>query len=195
MELGTNETSTGMPPVDYYGACVYKYPEAGDFYIFLAQPFWHWKDRPEQDKWGYSPDPKNLDRRVIRLGPSTMDVRLGYSRDGKAFRRAVGRGACLGTGPEGRCDSRRVGGMPTPSGGGARIVWRTRAEGAAAVVIYDVAGRAVRILASAAVPEGIWASIPWDGRDDQGRPVAPGIYFFRFGARGETGGGRLAVVR
>jgi len=114
VDLATHRTSTGMPPVDYYGACVYKYPEAGDFYIFLAQPFWHWKDRPEKDKWGYSPDPKNLDKRVVRLAPSTMDVRLGYSRDGKAFKRALDRGAFLGTGPEGRFDSRMVWAMPNP---------------------------------------------------------------------------------
>lgn len=114
VDLATHTTSTGMPPVDYYGACVYKYPEAGDFYIFLAQPFWHWKDRPEEEKWGYSPDPKNLDKRAVRLAPSTMDVRLGYSRDGKVFERAVDRGPFLGTGPEGRFDSRMVWAMPNP---------------------------------------------------------------------------------
>lgn len=113
-DLARYQTSVGKPPVDCYGACVFKVPDAGDFYIILAQHFWHWQDRPEKEKWGFSPDPQNLDRRVIHLGPATIDARLGYSRDGIEFLRAPDRGPFLGVGPDGRFDSRGVWILPNP---------------------------------------------------------------------------------
>jgi flagellar hook assembly protein FlgD len=42
--------------------------------------------------------------------------------------------------------------------------------------VYDVRGRAVRALASGHFAAGP-SDVSWDGRDDAGRPVAPGIYF------------------
>ena len=107
-------TSTGMPPIDYYGAEVYKYPDAGDLYIILAEAFWHWKNRPEEEKWGFSPDPKSMTKKIERLAPSTMDVRLGYSLDGKLFHRAVDRGPFISLGPDGRFDSKWVWALPNP---------------------------------------------------------------------------------
>lgn len=114
VDLALARTSTGMPPVDCYGACVFRYPGAGDFYIFLVQNFWHWRDRPAAEKWGYSPDPANLQRRVIRLAPAVIDARLGYGRDGVSFRRAVDRGPFIGVGPAGRFDSRGAWVLPDP---------------------------------------------------------------------------------
>ena len=120
-DLGIHATSTGMPPIDYYGAEVYKYPEAGDLYICLAEAFWHFKDRPEEDKWGFSPDPKQLAKKVERLAPSTMDVRLGYSTDGKTFHRTVDRGPFISLGPDGRFDSKMVWALPNPVAMGDEI--------------------------------------------------------------------------
>ncbi len=97
IDLATHETSTGQPPVDYYGADVFRYDEADDVYVMLAQAFWHWYKVKASD----------------RLGPSTFDVRLAVSRDGKSFRR-VSRRAFMGVGPAGRFDSRYVWAMPHP---------------------------------------------------------------------------------
>ena len=58
------------------GRAVSKYPEADDLYLCLAEAFWHFKDRPESERWGFSPDPATLNRTVERLAPSTMDVYL-----------------------------------------------------------------------------------------------------------------------
>ena len=113
-DLATYRTSTGAPPIDYYGAAVYKYPDADDLYICLAEAFWHFKDRPEPERWGHSPDPATLSRKVERLAPSTMDVYLGYSRDGKVFRRPADRRPFLSLGPDGRFDSKRVWALPDP---------------------------------------------------------------------------------
>ena len=97
VDLSTYQTSNGQPPVDYYGADVFRYDEAEDVYVMLAQAYWHWQKRPEQ-----------------AAGPATFDVRLALSRDGKSFQRAGDRKAFLPTGPDGRFDSRMVWVMPDP---------------------------------------------------------------------------------
>lgn len=113
-DLDCRETSTGQPPVDYYGAGVYKYPGSKDLYVMFAQAFWHWFDRSPDEKWGYSPDPAAMSKKVVHLGPSTMDVQLGYSIDGKTFQRAPERRPFLNTGPAGRFDSKRAWVLPNP---------------------------------------------------------------------------------
>jgi hypothetical protein len=66
---------------------------------------------------------------------------------------------------------------------------------AAALELVDVAGRVVRRLDLPAASLDVPASrgdargsesveVPWDGRDDAGRPVAPGIYYWLARARG-----------
>jgi len=111
-DLATHTTHTGQPAVDYYGGCVFKYPEAGDLYVMLAQAFWHWQERPPEQRWGASGDP--VIAKTERLAPAAFDVRLGFSRDGKQFHRVVDRGPFMRPGPEGRFDSRRVWAMPNP---------------------------------------------------------------------------------
>ena len=46
----------------------------------------------------------------------------------------------------------------------------------ARLVVYDTLGREVRTLARSALDAGRYEA-SWDGRDDQGRPVASGAYF------------------
>jgi hypothetical protein len=112
-DLATYLTHTGQPPVDYYGAYVYKYPDAGDTYVMFAQAYWHWKMRPPEQRWGPSGDPQVA--KIQRLAPAAIDARLGVSRDGVAFQRAVDRGPFLALGPDGRFDSRMVWLMPSPA--------------------------------------------------------------------------------
>jgi hypothetical protein len=47
--------------------------------------------------------------------------------------------------------------------------------------IYGASGRLIRRLAFG--NEGGRTALLWDGRDDQHRPVAPGVYFVRFQSR------------
>jgi hypothetical protein len=49
------------------------------------------------------------------------------------------------------------------------------------LVIYNVAGQAVRVLENAEKPGGHY-DVFWDGRDGDGRVVASGIYFYRLTA-------------
>jgi len=48
--------------------------------------------------------------------------------------------------------------------------------------IYDTTGRLVRVLADGRYAAGPQAEV-WDGRDDSGRPVASGVYFYRLDTR------------
>ncbi len=51
------------------------------------------------------------------------------------------------------------------------------------LVVYDVGGRALRTLADAVTKAGD-TRVPWDGRDDAGRRVPPGVYQVRLAADG-----------
>ena len=46
------------------------------------------------------------------------------------------------------------------------------------LTIYDMLGRKVRTLMDEDHPPG-WHQVTWDGRDESGRQVASGIYFYR----------------
>jgi hypothetical protein len=72
----------------------------------------------------------------------------------------------------------------TPNGDGindavtARFNIYAAVSGELRVVVYDLAGRRVRHLLDAAAAGGPYAPA-WDGRDDDGRIVAPGVYVLR----------------
>jgi hypothetical protein len=55
------------------------------------------------------------------------------------------------------------------------------------IVVYDVAGRLVRRLHQGKLET---STVRWDGADDQGRRVEPGVYFCRV-----LSGGRVAVEK
>jgi hypothetical protein len=60
--------------------------------------------------------------------------------------------------------------------------------------VYDVRGREVRTLVAGELATGAQARA-WDGRDDQGRALAPGIYFVRFASGGITETVKLVRLR
>ena len=62
------------------------------------------------------------------------------------------------------------------------------------LVIYDVAGRLVRRLASGPMDPGSY-TVLWDGGDERGQPVAPGVYFSVFESAGKRATQRLVRVR
>lgn len=87
----------------------------------------------------------------------------------------------------------------TPSvsqGGEIEIAFRVGTEYLPTdVSIFDTSGRLVRTLVSEALPEGVRSS-SWDGRDDTGQAVGPGIYLVRLAWGGQTRAtGRVSLVR
>jgi len=70
---------------------------------------------------------------------------------------------------------------PNPFNPMTRIEFGLAAPGHITVRIYDAAGRLVRELVDEAGPAARHHAI-WDGRDDAGRRVASGVYFYRLDA-------------
>ena len=79
-----------------------------------------------------------------------------------------------------------AGGSPNPFPHAGSTVLRfalPRAE-KAKLEVFDAAGRRVAVVVDRALPAGPGAAV-WDGRDEGGRAVGPGVYFYRLSAGGE----------
>lgn len=74
---------------------------------------------------------------------------------------------------------------PNPFGPETFIGYRLREEMPVRLSIFDAAGREVRSLIGATQRAGAY-TIRWDGRDETGRALAPGVYFYRLNAGAES---------
>ena len=61
--------------------------------------------------------------------------------------------------------------------------------------IYDVSGKLVRILLNAELVEAGRREATWRGRDEAGRQVAAGVYFYRFEAGSFSDTKRMTLVK
>jgi hypothetical protein len=73
------------------------------------------------------------------------------------------------------------------------IEYRVIDSSPVALAIFDVAGRRVRGLTSRAQTPGDHTLV-WDGTNESGARVAPGIYFCRLETGGETAAVRLVKL-
>jgi hypothetical protein len=113
VDNATYKTPTPQPPVDYYGATVFKYPDDApdSAYIMIAHAFWHWQRRPEWMRAG-GYDDHQFQFEV--LAPATLDDRLAVSRDGTRFNRLGGRKSFNPLGPAGSFSSKWTWSLPDP---------------------------------------------------------------------------------
>jgi hypothetical protein len=88
----------------------------------------------------------------------------------------------------------RVKVAPNPCRAAATIVVETAAAGEQHVVVCDVQGRAVRHLDQATIAPGT-RRIAWDGRDDAGVRLAPGVYRVLVKTPGKSIGARIVLLR
>jgi hypothetical protein len=88
----------------------------------------------------------------------------------------------------------RVSCAPNPARGTASILVETSAGGDEELLVSDVAGRAVRQLQRGAFSQGT-RTVTWDGRDDLGRSVPPGVYLVRLRSGGRSFHTRLAWLQ
>jgi hypothetical protein len=66
--------------------------------------------------------------------------------------------------------------------------------GKVTIEVFDVAGRLVKTLVSSHKSPGSW-SVNWDGKDNNGRNVATGIYFYRLSALGFTRTMKMTLLK
>ena len=62
------------------------------------------------------------------------------------------------------------------------------------VALYDLSGRRVRVLFDGDEANGRYTDKVWDGRDDQGQPVSPGLYVARVFVAGDSGQAERSMV-
>lgn len=74
---------------------------------------------------------------------------------------------------------------PNPFNPSTSIAFSLEAAGPARVKVYDVAGHLVRTLVDEPRPAGP-QTVVWDGRDDDGRAVASGTYFYQLETAGRS---------
>ena len=92
-------------------------------------------------------------------------------------------------GPAGAALHVRVG--PNPARGTVALSLEGRAVGAQQLELHDVLGRTVRRIA---VAEG-GSTARWDGRDDAGRPLSPGLYLVTWRAGDAQARGLVTLLR
>jgi flagellar hook capping protein FlgD len=82
---------------------------------------------------------------------------------------------------------------PNPARATASLSYTLAHRGAVNLVVYDLAGRRVRTLASGVQEAGAYRKI-WDARDDRGRAVPAGVYYVVFQADGRHMSQRLVLL-
>ncbi len=90
-----------------------------------------------------------------------------------------------------------LGNQPNPFNPQTRIRFRVPAERAGArarLTVLNARGQQVAVLLDGAVGSGE-QSVVWDGRNDQGRPVASGIYLYRLEVAGEVFTRKMVLLR
>jgi len=108
---------------------------------------------------------------------------------------AIGVGEPLGVGvPPAGPRAPRVSALPNPVQGSSAIRVETGVAGEQDVVVCDLLGRTVRRLDHGRYAAGL-RTIPWDGRDGQGRRLAAGVYLVRLDAGGRVVSARVALLR
>jgi hypothetical protein len=80
--------------------------------------------------------------------------------------------------------------LPNPFGETTTVRYSLAQPSDASISVYDVGGRLVRRLVEGLRPAGA-QTIIWDGRDDNGRSTAAGIYFIRLRSAGHEESRRI----
>jgi hypothetical protein len=85
-------------------------------------------------------------------------------------------------------------GTPYPVISGTELAFELENPAQASLRIYDLSGKLVRTLVAGSLPAGSHTA-RWDTRDESGKPVASGVYFYRLESSGLTATQQLVVTR
>lgn len=84
---------------------------------------------------------------------------------------------------------------PNPFGHRTALSYELPSAGVVGVRVFDASGRLVRTLADSEYQTAGLKTLVWNGRDDDGSPVASGVYFFRVDISGESMRRRAVLLR
>jgi hypothetical protein len=82
---------------------------------------------------------------------------------------------------------------PNPFSGATQISYALAVAARVSLVIHDIAGRAVRTLIDEQRKAGTY-SVNWNGTDDKGRRVSPGVYFYSLRADDKVRQKKMVVL-
>ena len=84
---------------------------------------------------------------------------------------------------------------PNPFRSRAQFRFTTRPDERGRLQVFTLNGRLVRSFAVESRRTGLRREITWDGRDQRGRRLAPGMYLYRVGLGARSGQGKILHVR
>jgi hypothetical protein len=87
------------------------------------------------------------------------------------------------------------GNSPNPFNPVTLIQYELPTAGRVELGVYDLSGRLVRVLVDDEHLEAGRRTAPWNGRDDDGRSVASGVYFYRLEVGGEVLTRRMVLLK
>ncbi|MEW6686987.1 MAG: T9SS type A sorting domain-containing protein, partial [Candidatus Edwardsbacteria bacterium] len=83
---------------------------------------------------------------------------------------------------------------PNPFSNQATIKYQLPKESDVSLKIYNIAGQLVKTLVNENVGAGFY-TCPWDGKNESGKPVASGVYFYRLQAGDFTVTKKMIILR
>ena len=137
----------------------------------------------------------------IKVESGTIIVKRGAVTDPVNYywqaTKMLGPGQIVGVGPE--CplpDSRALGFSlyPNPSSGLVTAKYALSRPGPVELGVYNLLGQKVRTMINQWQPAGYYI-IKWDGKNDQGRKAAAGVYLYKLKAGGRQETQKMVVVR
>jgi hypothetical protein len=87
-----------------------------------------------------------------------------------------------------------AGNYPNPFNPTTTIAYELRRESPVSLAIYNVAGQKIRHLIRGEIQAGL-NEVTWDGRDNAGRQMVSGVYFYRLKVGAEIVTNRIVMIR
>jgi hypothetical protein len=84
--------------------------------------------------------------------------------------------------------------VPNPFNSATGIAYEVRHASRVKLAIYNSIGQRVRCLVDAERPAGSYRE-EWDGRDDEGRTAASGVYFYQLTESGQTAAKKMVLLK
>jgi len=176
--------------IDYYSGMMRRLKGSGSSWSLAPQV----PGQPNATSWG-------VGFNQVSDALETADGALWYCRQavsgaaGTGEIRRIGRVATASAPMAGAATFSIEAPRPSPSAGQVTLSWTQSAAEHIDLGIYDLGGWRVRSLyANPLVPAGKHETV-WDGRDDQGAAVDPGLYFLRLRAGDIERSTRITLVR